>query len=457
MKTASRMILRYILAAFSMVLVVMVVNFTLFAAVVLYFGAQEHEQGFFSIRTFAGSFSSRDGGLAPDPQLQWQEHFAWAMLLDEQGQILWSQQLPQELNHPYTVPEVASFSRWYLDDYPVMVYRNDYGLLVAGKPQDSITRFDFYMDNAILDVLLKGIGPVLVLDLALVLAVCLLLGWRGARPLRQLARAIGDLARGEPVQLPQSGATAELAQMLNQTSCQLQRQSQLIQQRDLTRANWIAGVSHDIRTPLALILGYAEQLARQAPQSSDAHRRAAAICTQCQKIKALIEDLNLTFKLQYNAQPLRRETMTLGPWLRRTAAAFLDALEEESGFALDIQKDAGQSVLQADAALLTRALDNLLNNARRHNPPGCQICVTARRAGQQLCLTVRDNGEGYPQAVLDNLGDTRQDNAPHILGLYLVQQIAQAHGGRAAFFNDGGAVAQLWLPAADATNAPQIP
>ena len=59
-------------------------------------------------------------------------------------------------------------------------------------------------------------------------------------------------------------------------------------------------------------MGYGEQLAQQVPPQSEQQKKAAAICTQSQKIKALIEDLNLTFKLQYNAQPLRRTAVSMG-------------------------------------------------------------------------------------------------------------------------------------------------
>ena len=100
-------------------------------------------------------------------------------------------------------------------------------------------------------------------------------------------------------------------------------------------------------------------------------------------------------------------------------------------------------MLDADRELLTRALDNLLNNSVRHNPGGCDIRVTAELADGRLVLTVRDNGAGYPEAVLRNLTGTDDPNAPHILGLHLVQQIAAAHNGEASFRNNGGAVAVL--------------
>lgn len=296
MKTVSRMIFCYLLAAFGIAFLVLTVNGALLIGVVLHYGAKGQQEGFFPVGKFAESFTRTDDGFAPAPDMEWQKHFAWAMLLGDDGEILWSENLPEELNHAYTVPEVAAFSRWYLKDYPVMAYRNDFGLLVAGKEQGSMTRFDFYMDNDILYPLLSGVGPLLIVDLCLVVAICLILGWRGAKPLREAAAGIGQLAEGKEVHLPQSGAAAELAEKLNQTSRYLQKQNELIRRRDTTRANWIAGVSHDIRTPLALIMGYGEQLAQQAPPQSEQQKKAAAICTQSQKIKALIEDLNLTLQ-----------------------------------------------------------------------------------------------------------------------------------------------------------------
>ena len=211
MRTISRLIRRYILAAFAIVLLVLMVNGILLAGIVIRYGSKSIQEGFFPVGKFAESFTRTEDGYAPSADYDWKPHFAWAMLLSDSGEILWSEDLPEELNHPYTVPEVAAFSRWYLKDYPVMVYRNNFGLLVAGKPKGSMTRFDFYMDNDILYALLSTFVPLLLLDLGLVLAICLLLGWRGARPLRALAEGIGCLAEGKEVNLKESGATAELA------------------------------------------------------------------------------------------------------------------------------------------------------------------------------------------------------------------------------------------------------
>lgn len=444
MKTVSRMVFRYVLMAFTTVVLVMVVNLAAFIALVVHFG-QDYQDSYFPIGRFAESFlQAPDGTLHPDADLDWQAYFEWAMVLDDGGEILWSEALPQELNHPYTVPQVAAFSRWYLEDYPVLVYRNAYGLLVAGRPQGSMARFDFYMDTPVLEALLQGFVPLLLLDGALVLLICLLLGWRGARPLRQAAQGIDRLARGEPVRLEESGPAAELAQRVNRTSLLLQQQAQQIAQRDTARTNWIAGVSHDIRTPLSLILGYAEQL--QAGQDPAVREKAGVICTQSQKIRSLIEDLNLTSKLEYNAHPLRLEPVRPGRLLRQCAAVFSEALTGGFSLTLTVEPSAETAQWTADAALICRAVDNLLLNAQRHNPQGCQIQLRAWADDAQLHLLVQDTGSGYPQPVLQALRGRPQDASPHILGLFLVQQIAKAHQGQVRFWNAHGAAAQMDLP-----------
>ena len=79
------------------------------------------------------------------------------------------------------------------------------------------------------------------------------------------------------------GFAGELADTVNRTSEQLRRRNEIIARRDTARTEWIAGVSHDIRTPLALILGWAEQLQRDATLPAAARQKAGGICTQWRK------------------------------------------------------------------------------------------------------------------------------------------------------------------------------
>lgn len=449
MKTLSRLIRRHVAAAFVIVLLVFAVNAAILLGVVVYYGSRQNT-GPFQLSRFAASFAQdADGRIAPD-EAQTDDRmarYAFAMLLGDDGEILWQRDLPLHLNHRYTSGQIAAFTRWYLDDHPIFVYRNDFGLLVAGMPKGSVTRFDFYLDSALLRTLLQLCLPLLILDGALILAACLLLSFRAARGLLGVGQGIDALADGGAVELDTGGMSGELAEKLNALSSRLAAQSAQLARRDSARTGWIAGVSHDIRTPLSLILGYAEQIGADPQANAVQKERAAAIARQSQRIRTLIEDLNLTSKLQYDAQPLRAHALAVGPFLRQCAADFVNSgPADHCTLNLCVAGGAGQTQIVADGALLHRALTNLLANSAQHNPGGCTITLSASLEDGRLTLCVSDDGAGYPQAVLRMLhGAQPQEelNAPHILGLHLVEQIARAHGASAAFLNQGGACCRI--------------
>lgn len=453
MKTISRLCRRCVTAAFAIVLLVFAVNAAAILGVCLRFVSSDPAGGLRGgFRAFSDQFFLREDGV-PAPQadaLSAVSSCAWVMLLGDEGDVLWSLNLPDSLHHRYTVGQVAAFSRWYLEDYPVFVYRNSYGLVVFGMPEGSVTRFNIFFDSQVLEALLTSFRPLLLTDAALILAACLLLGWGFARALRSVGRGVEALSRGEPVTVPERGVTAELARQLNETGRLLSLQQAEIARRDSARTGWISGISHDIRTPLAIILAGAEHLAQQGEAGSESSREASRICVQAQRIGALIEDLNLTSKLQYDAQPLRLSSFPAGPLLRQCVADFCSSpAGERYSVAFDLDEPANRATLTADRALLCRALENLLGNCARHAMPGRTITVRARLLSSpqpSLEIAVADDGPGYPDPVLACLHGQAPADAPHILGLHLVSQILAAHGGSARFFNQGGAVAVLLCP-----------
>lgn len=388
-------------------------------------------------------------GAERTPQ-EWMNGYAWAMVLDDVGNICWSYGLPQELNHAYTPGDIAKFSRWYLADYPVFCWTEPYGLFVIGLPKGSLWKYSIYSSPDFALSMVRVLPAAALGMLLLGLVLCFWLSWRGAKRLETVANGLDALAQGQTVQLPTDGFAGELAEKLNQTGAQLQAKNEMLSRRDNARTQWIAGVSHDVRTPLALILGWAEQLEQDALLPDSSRQKAAGIRTQCEKLRTLIDDLNLTSKLEYGAQPLRRKDLRAGPLFRQLVAQFCESpLAEHCGITLEQEEPAEQTVLSVDEALLARLLENLLNNSVRHNSKPVNITVHTRRAGARFCLTVADDGIGYPPAVLAALNAAEPaENAPHILGLYVVQQIAAAHGGRAVFGQNSpcGAKAVVYLP-----------
>lgn len=382
------MIGRYVLATAAVVLLVV----GLLLGAVVYLGLHYGEAADSRVRigTLAEALIPTADGLQLDPArtpADWLQGYAWAMVLDDDGSVIWQHDLPQNLNKHYTASEIASFSRWYLDDWPVFCWTADYGLFVAAMPRGSVWRCNIYNNAQLMNAMAAGMLPALALLLGVPAACCLLFSWRGARRLQTIAAGLATVADGGTIRLPTDGFAGELADTVNRTSEQL---------------------------------------------------------------RALIEDLNLTSKLQYGAQPLRCQPTQAGPLLRRLAAEFCDSpLAASCTVALEIAPDADKAILDADAALLARAVENLLHNAACHNPGPVQVQLSAVRTGKTLRITIADDGAGYPSAVLHALQTGEAgENTPHILGLHVVEQIIHAHGGTAAFARNAprGAKAVLVLP-----------
>ncbi len=448
MKTFTRIIRRYILAVTALLI--------LFLALFVYTGYRynaTYPKGLYTSGAIADALTEQNGHLVFDPAhtpAEWMHGYEWAMVLDDDGTVIWSYQLPETLNHRYTSRQIASFTRWYLDDYPVFCWTQDYGLFVIALAPGSLWKYNVWSSAELIRGVFVSIPPILIFLFLLVLGVCLLFSWRTTHQLKTVSDGLDALANGQTVTLSTRGFTGELAEKLNQTSQQLQKRNELIARRDTARTNWIAGVSHDIRTPLALILGWAEQLKRDEALPEVTREKASGICTQSEKIRSLIEDLNLTSKLQYGMQPLRCQPLTVGPFLRELAAQFYEnPLAESAELELCQTDEAEHAVLYADKALLTRAVENLLNNSVRHNVPPVRVVLNAQLTNGQFQLTVSDDGTGHPPAVLAALREPEEsDNAPHILGLHVVEQILQAHGGTVVFGQNlpKGAKSDLFLP-----------
>lgn len=434
MKTFAALIRRYVLATAAIVLLVG----GLLVGQIFYVGFKSNavDATGYRVGALADALKQTETGLQwgrEHTPAEWMQGYAWAMVLDDNGNVIWQQDLPQKLNHRYTASEVAVFSHWYLADYPVID-----------------------MKQKMIMMLGKSIQPTMVELLLVVLGCCLFFSWRGSKSLQTVTAGLDTLAQGGTVSLPAAGFAGELAQKLNETSEQLRRRNEIIARRDTARTEWIAGVSHDIRTPLALILGWAEQLQRDATLPAAARQKAGGICTQCEKIRSLIEDLNLTSKLQYGAQPLRRRSTQAGPFLRQVVAAFCEnPLAARCTLDCSITPVVETAILHADAALLTRALENVLQNAVRHNAGPITLAFHADADETTLHLTIQDDGTGYPQSVLAVLnGEPEGENAPHILGLHVVEQIINAHGGSVQFVNRDphGAKVMMQLPLAKDEN-----
>lgn len=398
-----------------------------------------------------------------------ENEFVFLFVLNDAGDVIFKWQYPDTFPEHYTSGEIAGFTRWYLQDYPVKVWRSDYGLLVGGREKGSVWKQSMEWSTTFVDDLLLYLQVIFWANLVIILFLIGYLGYRFYRSLQPLSEGINMLSQNRKVHLSEKGSLSTLAAQLNKTSDILEQQRAFLERRDSARTEWISGVSHDIRTPLAVIMGYADQL--ESAEALDTRERewVEAIKIQSMNIRKLIEDLNLTSKLEYHMQPLRVQEFYPAALLRNLVAQTLnEGHGEQYEIGLSMDGEFSGLKMRGDEELLARAVRNLIHNSIRHNPQGCEICVEGILLEQEqrnehgiftgpksysrdkMQIIVSDTGKGIPQPVIEALaemdGQTVYDEQkPHIMGLRIVKQIVSAHGGSLDITDNGHRVA-LTLP-----------
>ena len=222
------------------------------------------------------------------------------------------------------------------------------------------------------------------------------------------------------------------------------------------RRDFVANVSHELKTPLAAIRGMAETLGDGALGDAEtAHRFVGRILEQCARLQALLEDLLTLSRLESPLGAKDPEPVDLDA-LAQGAIEVISPTAVERDVTLEVSTIA--ETLPGDADALERLLLNLLDNAVKYNRPGGTVALDVRRDGDQVVIEVRDSGIGIPAEHLPRIFERfyRVDRARSRegggtgLGLAIVKHVAQLHGGRVEVDSEPGkgSTFRVLLPAA---------
>ncbi len=447
MKSLIRIYSRYILTACLLILLLVIANIAFLGGTLL------HYADYYGGSLVFGNMDDIAGEITASPDSQdslsvsskgikliRENNYCFAFILSPSGNMIWEWEVPEEIPSRFSVGEVSSFTRWYLHDYPVKTWRYGDCLLVCGQPKHSAWKYHLDFPETFMANFGSYLKYALCINFVILLSTLMIAGYRFYSSLRPLAQGIDTLAKGNAVSLPEKGITSELCHRLNQTACILKEQEDALAKRDNARTEWISGVSHDIRTPLSMIMGYADSLSADHALSGEQRKQADIIKQQSIHIKHLIEDLNLTSKLEYHMQPLHIHKFLLAPFLRSLAASYLNkGLKSSYEIELCIPECLENIYMEGDEALLMRAMNNLIGNSIRHNPAGCHIRVSATLLSQEACsVCISDDGIGIPQQIIQLLEgkNTASDSSTHIMGLRIARQVTLSHQGNFRFGTD---------------------
>jgi len=266
------------------------------------------------------------------------------------------------------------------------------------------------------------------------------------RRLQRLTEAVEALQQGNfsaALRLP--GAARNGGDEIDRLAANMEMMSERIssQVADLERVagrrrELLANVSHDLRTPLASMQGYLELLLlRHGTLAPDEERNYLETASRhSERLGRLVADLFDLAKLEADEVKLQPEDFPLAELAQDVAQKFaLDARRRE----VQLRADCGDEmpVARVDIGMVERVLENLVENALRHTPPGGQVTIELGVAAQRVRMAVSDTGRGIAAEDLpsvferyyraDRTGAGAGDHAG--LGLAIARRIVQLHGG----------------------------
>lgn len=370
-----------------------------------------------------------------------EEEKAWAILIDDKThEVIWkTDDLSEEIPLQYSLSAVSDFTLGYIRDYPTYVGDSEDGIIVIGYPKDRYWKHMWpSWDYDFIAGLPRTMLIALLCNVMLIFLIYIAVTGKLIRSVKPIIAGIRSLTTEERVRLKEIGVFSELSASINQTACLLENQERCLAKKERARANWIAGVSHDIRTPLSMVMGCAAQLEDNGRLPEEERKKAGIILRQSEKMRNLINDLNLASKLEYDMQPLHKERMNAVSVVRQVAVDFMN-LDIEGRYPIEWLTDENLTccILDADKELIKRAVGNLIQNSINHNEGGCTIYITVKAEEANCTVIVSDNGKGADDELIRKLNhaphymvcDENTSGQRHGLGLLIVKQIIAAHGG----------------------------
>lgn len=398
-------------------------------------------------QTFTDSFSvwmeKEEGGLTVEDIgiERLDEYGLWLQVLDEDGREVLSHNKPQAYPKDYSASQLAALSiRPYEKKHTIFVSSFE----ASGQTWCYVIGFPYAIGKHMLyynGEHAQRLSPVFRVGICavsgFVLIFVLVSGFWITGHLARIAKGIDSVLCRAYWELPEKGMFRQVYRELNKMDAEIRRSDRMKEDTERTRREWISNITHDLKTPLSPVRGYAELLSQEPMPDTDTVREyGRLILKNAQHTERLIDDLKLTWQMESGVMPYHPREISVIHCLREI---IIDIVNDPAfrGRTIELESYAEEFLLPADPELLRRALENLIINALTHNPPQTKVTVLAESDKRGAAfIRVRDNGVGMEGEELSRLFEryyrgtsTRKKTEGSGLGLAIAKQIVVLHGG----------------------------
>lgn len=274
-----------------------------------------------------------------------------------------------------------------------------------------------------------------ILALLVAIGVTFWMSRRLTQPLVELKQATASIMEGRhDIRLP-NVTNDEIGDL----TVTVGRMNEALQEKEALQKSFISGVTHDVRTPLAIVRNEAEMLELGVVETSDISMTGKSITEEVDRIDRLVNQMLEYSKLSSGSIPVEIESLQLDDLIRRLTSRMSEWFRQKD-VTLDLQLES--VMIQADRLAMERVLSNFLRNAYEASPPGG--CITIRLTPNRLEVT--DEGMGIDSTIQHSIWDmyVRGDRSNgHGLGLAITKLLLEAQGLSYGVDSDKGAT--FWI------------
>ncbi len=383
-----------------------------------------------------GTITIEDTGLE-----RLDEYGLWLQVVDESGQEIFSHNKPSDYPSNYLASELVELAASgyengntvFVSSYEDSGHTWNY---IVGFPY-AIGKYMLYYNGETVSRLSPMFRMVILILIFVGSSLFLIYGFWLTRQMGKISRGIGAVSLRTYQKLPEKGIFNGIYAALNRMDAEIRQSDQLKKETEHARQEWIANITHDLKTPLSPIKGYAELLARgTANDSQTVQEYGSIILKNVDYVEKLINDLKLTYQLESGALPFHPEQVRLVRYLKELV---IDIVNDPafSNRNIEFECDLPEITAIIDPALFHRAVCNLVVNALVHNPPDTTVTVSVSEDKERdIFISVRDNGAGISEEEQAKLftryyrgTNTKEKSEGSGLGLAIAKQIIALHGG----------------------------
>lgn len=371
-----------------------------------------------------------------------QKSGAWIQVLNDYGEEISNINSPSDIPKKYTPFDMVNNYKY--EERPYINFMLEKNLssghvnVILALPNNNIERVTL---NFSLDSVMYQSKIIIIITLIIDAIIALIFGYLFSRkltkPISEIITNIDILSKGNyNLYTKEKGIYKAVFENINDLSRTLRENDNQRKELESMREEWLANITHDIKTPLASIQGYAEIISDKDYEFTrdEMQEYTEIIYSKSKYIKELVDELNLSTRLKNNALSLNKQNTNLVALLRNVV---IDILNDNRYENRNIEFNSNIDVIEkeVDVMLLKRALTNLIFNAVVHNNETVQVKVDIKKI-DKINISIKDNGNGINTKDLEHIFDryyrgtnTGEAHKGSGLGMAISKEIINNHGG----------------------------